>query len=76
MVASVVGVLGEDDGFVTEELVEVAIGPGGAGSFVAALADPGSTTGFESLALGLGMSAKALYRSMKSLVSNRASNCE
>jgi hypothetical protein len=60
MVASIVGVLGEEEGPVTEELVEVATGPGGADSFVAALADPGSTTGFESLVLGLGISAKAL----------------
>ena len=60
IVASGVGVLGEEDGPVTEGLGEVATGPGGAGSCVAALADPGSTTGFESLMLSLGMSAKAL----------------
>ena len=60
IVASEVGVLGEEDGLVTEGLGEVATWPGGAGSFVAALADLGSTTGFESLMLGLGMSAKAL----------------
>jgi hypothetical protein len=60
IVASVVGFLGEEDGPVTEELGEVATRPGGAGSFVVALADPGRTMGFESLILGLLMSAKAL----------------
>jgi hypothetical protein len=55
-----VGFLGEEDGPVTEELGEVATRPGGAGSFVVALADPGRTMGFESLILGLLMSAKAL----------------
>jgi hypothetical protein len=53
--------LGEEDGPVTGELGLLATGPDGAGSFVAALADPGSTAGFESLTLGLVMSAKALY---------------
>jgi hypothetical protein len=57
---SEVGVLGEEDGPVTEELGEVATGPGGGGSFVAVLADPGSTTAFGLLMVGLGMSAKAL----------------
>lgn len=60
IVASEVGVLGDEDGPVTEELGEVVTGPGGAGSFVAALADLGRTTGFESLVLGLVVSAKAL----------------
>ncbi len=59
-VASVEGVLGEEDGPVTEELGEVATGPGGAGTFFAALADPGSTMGFESPMVGFVISAKAL----------------
>lgn len=58
---SVLGVAGEDDA-VTEELGLVFTGPGGRGSFVAVLADPGSTTGFESAIVGFLVSAKALYK--------------
>jgi hypothetical protein len=54
MVVDEVGVAG-----VTFELVDVATVPGGAGSDVLALADPGRTTGFESEMLGL--SAYPLY---------------
>lgn len=41
------------------ELGEVATGPGGGGSFVAELVDPGRTMGLESEMLGL--SAYVLY---------------
>jgi hypothetical protein len=46
---------------VTEALGAGTTRPGGAGSFVAELADPGRTTGRESLMLGFLTSAKALY---------------
>jgi hypothetical protein len=60
IVASEVGVLGEGDGLVTEDIVEVVTRPGGAGSFVVALADPGRTMGLESLMGGLVTSARVL----------------
>jgi hypothetical protein len=55
---SAVGVWGVFD--VIEELEGVDTGPGGKGSFVAALAEPGKTAGLESFILGFFTSAKAL----------------
>jgi len=51
------GVTGVEEAIL--ELGVVATGPGGSGSFVLALADPGRTIGFESDILGL--SAYPLY---------------
>ena len=51
------GVVGEEVGPVTVELDEVFTGPGGGGSGVLALADPGRTAGLGLLMLGLLMSA-------------------
>ena len=48
--------------------------PGGAGSFVVALADPGSTAGFESLMLDFLMSTKALCNSKRRLALFQAVN--
>lgn len=54
------GVLREVDGPANEEAGEVVTGPGGAGSFVVELADPGRTMGLESPIVDFVMSAKAL----------------
>lgn len=45
----------------TDELGDVATGPGGRGSEVASLADPGRTRGLESAILGFLASAYPLY---------------
>lgn len=53
------GVAGVAGVSVTVELSDVLTAPGGRGSSVLELAEPGRTTGFESLIVGL--SAKLLY---------------
>jgi hypothetical protein len=63
IVVDEVGVAG-----VTFELVDVATVPGGAGSDVLALADPGRTAGFESEMVGL--SAYPLYICRRQLALN------
>ena len=54
-----VGVAGEEEDAV-DELGFGVTRPGGAGSFVAGLAEPGSTVAFESVMLGFCISEKAL----------------
>lgn len=65
-----VGVAGVGGVRISEELVDVATGPGGGGSEVDGLADPGRTAVLESLMLGLVESAKVLCRNIVSKHSN------